>query len=176
MAESDAESLVARARRGDPRARAELARAHYDGVYSLARKLTRDEDAAREVAQETFARAFGHLDQHDDEHPFASWLFKIATNYIRDLARRRGRWESSDEEPVVASTPETILQKTEDVARVRRALDTLPAETRAAMILHLQEEMPIRDISFVLDLSENAVRMKIYRGLQKVRALVKEES
>jgi DNA-directed RNA polymerase specialized sigma24 family protein len=44
-----------------------------------------------------------------------------------------------------------------------------------ALTLHLQEELPVREIAFVLDLTDNSVRMKIYRGLQKVRALVREE-
>jgi len=58
---------------------------------------------------------------------------------------------------------------------VRRALDRLPADLRISLVLHLQEELPVREIAFVLDQTDNAVRMKIYRGLQKVRALVKEE-
>ena len=167
-------TVVERARRGDKAARATLAKQHYAALFSLARKLTRNEDTAREVVQETFLRAFSKLDQYDGEHRFASWLFKIATNHVRDLHRRKGRWESSDKEPFVESTAESILEKSENLARVRRALNTLAPETRAALILHLQEGLPVTEIAFVLDLTRNAVRMKIYRGVAKVRALVQE--
>ncbi len=167
--------VVEQARAGDSRARATLADRHYAGVYSLARKLLRDEEAALDVAQETFLRAFAHLDQYDGEHLFSSWLLKIASNHIRDRRRRRRLEEMPDEIPAAASAPEALLRKNEDVDRVRAALSTLPPETREAMILHLQEGLPIREIAFVTDLTENAVRMKIYRGLEKVRALMAEE-
>ena len=168
-------TVMERARQGDKAAQASLAKEHYAALFSLARKLTRNEDTAREVVQETFLRAFSKLDQYDGEHRFASWLFKIATNHVRDLHRRKGKWETTDKEPSVESTAESILEKNESLARVRRALDTLAPETRAALILHLQEGLPVREIAFVLDLSRNAVRMKIYRGVAKVRAQVKEQ-
>lgn len=158
----------------DPVDRARLVREHYAGVYSLAWKLTRDDEAAREIAQETFARALTHLDQLDDAQRASSWLFKIATNIVRDRWRRKVRWESLEAAPAVESGAERILEKTEDLARARRALDTLPAETRAAMVLHLQEGLSIREIAFVLDVTENAARLKIYRGLQRVRSICAE--
>jgi RNA polymerase sigma-70 factor (ECF subfamily) len=170
MTATPADDLAERAREGDAEARGKLAELHYAAVWSLARKLTRDDNVAHDVAQETFLRAFGHLDQWDGRHRFASWLFKIATNHVRDLHRRQRRvW--AVEEPVDAPC-DRMMERAEAIERVRRALDTLPPETRAAMILHLQEELSVPEIAFVLDLTEHAVRNKIYRGLQKLRSQV----
>jgi len=167
-----AEDLVSRARAGDAGSRTRLADRHYGAVHALARKLLQDPEAARDVTQETFLRAFARMDQYSGERPFSSWLLKIATNLVRDLHRRKGRWETAEEDPAdeEAERPEAILQKGEEIGRVQAALDALAPEVRAPLVLHLQEGMPVREIAWVLDLTENAVRMKIYRGLRKVRA------
>jgi RNA polymerase sigma-70 factor (ECF subfamily) len=167
--QAPADDLVERARAGDADARNRLVARHYGAVWSLARKLVRDDATASDVAQETFLRAFARLAQYDGRHRFSSWLFKIATNHVRDLHRRP---VPAPAEPEPAEAAETILARTEDIARVRRALDALPTETRAAMTLHLQEELTVPEIAFVLDLTEDAVRNKIHRGLQKVRDLL----
>ncbi len=172
MTTPPADELVDRARLGDSDARNRLAQRHYAAVWSLARKLTREDNAAHDVAQETFLRAFAHLEQWDGRHRFASWLYKIATNYVRDLHRRRRQPWSVEE--AVQPSGDVLLERSESIEQVRKALDTLPPETRAAMVLHLQEELTIPEIAFVLELSENAVRNKIYRGLQKLRSLVVE--
>jgi RNA polymerase sigma-70 factor, ECF subfamily len=173
--ETLADDVVERARKGDGPAREALAARYYPAVFSFARKLTGRNETALDVAQETFLRAFSRIGQHDPAYSFVSWLFKIAANHVRDLHRRTGRPEPS---PAAAADPpaDSILERSESLDRVRRALDGLPSDLRMALVLHLQEELSVRDIAFVLDQTDNAVRMKIYRGLQKVRALVREDS
>jgi RNA polymerase sigma-70 factor (ECF subfamily) len=148
---------------------------YYSAVYSLAWKLTRHTETALDVAQETFLRAFARLDQHDPAYSFASWLFKIAANHIRDLHRSTGRAEPPGSERTEPPDAAAILERAEDLHRMRDALNELPPDTRTALVLHLQEGFPVREIGFVLDQTENAVRMKIYRGLQWIRARVRED-
>ena len=154
--------------------KAALVQKHYAAVYSLALKLTRHVETARDVVQEAFLRAFSRYEQHDPAYSFGSWVLKIASNHALDLLRQAGRLRplSDEDEPV---SPAPLLKRDEDLARVRQALDALPADTRAALVLHLQESLPLKEIAFILDLSENAVRNRIWRGLQKVRADLKEE-
>jgi len=166
--------LLGKALGGDAAARGDLVRRHYGAVYSLAWKLTRHVETARDVAQEAFLRAFSRLGSHDPRFSFGSWVLKIASNHALDLLRQAGRREPLPEE-VEPPSPESVLERGEDLARVRRALDALPPDTRAALVLHLQESLPLREIAFVLDLSENAVRNRIWRGLQKVRADLRED-
>jgi RNA polymerase sigma factor (sigma-70 family) len=173
--ETLADDVLERARKGDGPARDALASRYYPAVYSFARKLTGRVETALDVTQETFLRAFSRIGQHDPAYSFLSWLFKIAANHVRDLHRQAGRIE-----PSLAgasdSPADAILERSENLDRVRRALDRLPSDIRMALVLHLQEELSVREIAFVLDQTDNAVRMKIYRGLQKVRALVREDS
>jgi RNA polymerase sigma-70 factor, ECF subfamily len=164
-----ADDLVDGARSGDAMARERLVQRHYGPVWSLARKLVRDDATASDIAQETFLRAFAKLEQFDGRARFSSWLFKIAANLARDLHRRRA--PDPPEAPVVESA-ESILAKDEDVERVRRALDGLPMETRCAMALHLQEDLTVPEIASILDITEDAVRNRIHRGLHKVRSML----
>ena len=172
---TERDERIQRARDGDREARAALVEEYYPRIHALARKLTRDDEVAREVTQETFLRAFARFEQFGEEHSLAAWLFRIATNHIRDLFRKQSRWETTDEEPAVFSTVESILQRSEDLHRVRKALDALAPESRTAMILHLQEGLPIEEIAFAMGRTANSVRMLIYRGLRKVRERVRGE-
>jgi RNA polymerase sigma-70 factor (ECF subfamily) len=169
------QELVERARQGEPASRAALVERFYPAVYSLAFKLTGRAETARDVAQEGFLRAFASLEQHDARYSFASWIFKIVANHVRDLFRKEGREDLRPPAPEPEPGPDEVLERDEDSDRVREALELLPPETRMPLILHLQEGLPIREISYALDLSENAIRMKIYRGVAKIRALLREE-
>ncbi len=169
------EEVVERARQGETAARDALVARYYPALFSFARKLTGRVETALDVTQETFLRAFSRMEQQDPAYSFGSWLFKIAANHLHDLRRRSRRPEPPPSDAPEGPGAESILERAEDLERVRRALDGLPAELRIVLVLHLQEEMPVREIAFVLDQTENAVRMKIYRALQKVRARVRED-
>jgi len=168
------EELVERARQGDSAAREALVARYYSALFSFIRKLSGRVETAQDVTQETFLRAFSRMDQHDPSYSFGSWLFKIAANNLRDLHRRSKRPEPPPREASEGAGAESLLERAEDLERVRRALDLLSSDLRIALVLHLQEELPVREIAFVLDQTENAVRMKIYRALQFVRARVRE--
>ena len=81
--------LVERCKRGEERAYAELLQRHQDSVYNICRRLTRDSDQARDLAQEAFIRTFSRLDRYDPVYPFSAWLFKITANLCIDFLRRR---------------------------------------------------------------------------------------
>lgn len=169
------EEVVERARQGDAAARDALVARYYPALYSFTRKLTGRDETALDATQETFLRAFSRMDQQDPAYSFGSWLFKIAANHVHDLRRRSKRPDPPPADAPDAGGAESILERAEDLERVRRALDGLPSDLRIALVLHLQEELPVREIAFVLDQTENAVRMKIYRALQRVRAHIRED-
>src|SRR5260221_7247596 len=155
------EELVERARQGDSAARDALVARYYSALFSFIRKLSGRVETALDVTQETFLRAFSRMDQHDPSYSFGSWLFKIAANSLRALHRRSRRPAPPPMEAAEGAGAESLLERAEDLERVRRALDLLSPDFRIALVLHLQEDLPVREIAFVLDQTENAVRMKI---------------
>ena len=90
--------LIAQARSGDQAAFGELVRTHQNAVYNLSYRMLGERGEAEDAAQETFFRAYAHLDRYDLDRPFRTWLLSIASNHCIDrLRKRRLTWLSIDE-------------------------------------------------------------------------------
>jgi RNA polymerase sigma-70 factor, ECF subfamily len=174
------EELVGRVREGDRSAEKDLVLRLYPGVYSLADRLIRNPESARDATQETFLRAFSRLHQYDGVHRFSAWVFKILVNLIRDDFRRGGRvvhaelkpddWPSHEPVPVDAAIRE------ESFSRIRSHVDRLPEDMRAALLLHFQEGLSGREIAYALGITYDAARLKISRAVAKLRQWFGEDA
>ena len=80
---------VARAKQGNDEAFTRLVEAYQRPVYNLCYRMLDEPEAAEDAAQETFLRAYQHLDRYDPQRPFATWLLSIAAHYCIDHRRRR---------------------------------------------------------------------------------------
>ena len=168
------ESLAERARGGDRQALSQLFERHYPGVLTLALRLLRNPEAARDAAQEAFLRAVAQLQQYDRNYRFASWLFKVLVNYIRDQKRRGSRSVELDPDALPVATPADPLVREEDLDRIRAEMLALPEETRLALLLHLQEGLSGPEIAYALGITPQATRLRICRGLARLRERLKE--
>ena len=149
-----------------------LVRRHYGPVYGLARRLLGNAGDARDVAQETFARAIGHLGEFDRRASFRTWIFAIAANHVRDLLRRRKQLplEAAVEESVPDLTlPEEPALRREDRERILAALDRLPFDLKIVVTLQFQQGLSSPEIAETLGISVNAVRIRLYRALGALR-------
>lgn len=112
--------------------------AHYPGLVRYCRRLTGDPDAAEDVAQESFVRLFDHgVDGSPDG--VRAWLFTTATHLVRDRYRvdtnRRRLLEENPVAPAAGESPERSLERSEDRARARAALDTLATRDREILLM-----------------------------------------
>jgi len=171
--------LLRRARAGDAAAWSDLVRAHEPALTRLAAAIVRDDEDARDVCQETLRRAIAQLPALDDAERFDLWIRRIAVNAARDVLRRRGvRHAVADElarMPPRPARPEDLAVAREDRDRLRRALDRLPMELREALVAHLVEDRDYRELAAILDLTVNAVRIRVHRALARLRELLKEQ-
>jgi RNA polymerase sigma-70 factor (ECF subfamily) len=149
---------------------------HYDGVYAVALHMLGDPGEARDAAQETFARALAGLDTYDPSRPFAAWLLSIAANLIRDRYRRRrpDLLRPEDDAPVVLP-PDARLIREEDRGRVLSALARLPFDLRIVVAMAFTEDRPYAEIAAALGVSVNAVRVRLFRALSRLRESLKEK-
>src|SRR5271166_4094162 len=88
---------VERAQSGDGDAFRQLVERHGRNIFRLAFRMTGNEHDAEDVVQETFLRAYRQLDKYETRSSFATWLFRIASNYSLDLIRSRKRREAKRE-------------------------------------------------------------------------------
>lgn len=143
----------------------------YDALHRYVYRLTGDADAADDVAQEAFVR----LLREGPMGPTAPrpWLFRVATNLVRDRARkieRRGRLLNAHYGLGVApDSPDLELEKNEIVAEVRRVLDTLRPRDRQILLMR-EEGFAYREIADVIGVDHRSVAMLMTRAMRRFRA------
>ena len=175
--------VIARARRGEQAAFAELLRAYRAPVFNLCLRMLKNRDDAEDIAQEVFIKVFGMLERYDERYAFRSWLFKIAANQCIDFIRKnRVKLQSLDEPvryhgeeierqfPDDSRTPDEDLELRE-VGRLLLAItDELPPHYRSMIVLRHQEQLSYEEIARVLDLPLGTVKARIHRARAMMRA------
>ena len=156
--------------------------AHGERVYGALRRFGLDPSEADEVAQEVFVRAWRGLARFEERAQFATWLYRIAFNEAqRQLSRRappRTQADPDRDDPIV-SLPESSLLGPEARALDRefertleRALEQLPADWRAAVVLRDVEGLSTREAASIVGVREAAFKSRLHRGRMELRALL----
>jgi RNA polymerase sigma-70 factor (ECF subfamily) len=153
----------------------EVVREHADRVYRLAYRLTGNTHDAEDLTQETFIRVFRSLASYKPG-TFEGWLHRITTNLFLDMARRRSRVRMEglpeDTDRIVGDdpSPEQVYSDTHLDPDLQDALDQLPPEFRAAVVLCDVEGLSYEEIGATLGVKLGTVRSRIHRGRQALRA------
>jgi len=172
IAPSDAD-VVARVLAGCPGDFEIVVRRHERAVFSLALRTTRDRDAAEDVAQETFARAWTRLRDFDARRPMRPWLLRIAANLAVSHVRAAGRTVAIGErEPVASRNPRGDAALDELRERLRDACEELSPEMRAVVALRYDEELSIEEIARAVDRRPGAVKVALHRARLRLREIV----
>lgn len=174
MEELRDEILAQRAAAGDMSAVEALVDRHRVSVYRLARSVTGNHYDADDVAQETFLRMYRALGTYDPGRPFKPWLKRIAYNASLNTvragrARSRGLVEGDTPE-VVDPSPrqsETVEAK-QGAAKVNHAVQNLPSELRATLLLRTVEGMSYRDIATAMGVKIGTVMSRLSRARERV--------
>ncbi|ADU99934.1 sigma-70 family RNA polymerase sigma factor [Alicycliphilus denitrificans] len=167
----DETDRIARARRGEIAAFSELVAHYQDRIYRFLVRMTRSQEDARELTQETFLSAYEALPRWRPDARLSTWLFRIARNQAVDRLRRAQRVEFvaldealHEQVPADTPTPEAALQARQRIAALERALARLPVEHREILLLRDIEDMPYEDIAEVLGISLGTVKSRIARA------------
>lgn len=170
---------IARARQEDLTAFAHLVQAYQQPVYNLAYRMLGNAQDAEDAAQETFLRAFRHLETYDPRRRFANWLLSIASHYCVDHLRRRHRRCASLDEMPEESLPPASEPDLEDAAVARETRDTvqrllylLAPKDRLVVVLYYWYGMSHGEIAEATASSVSAVKSRLHRSrLALARAL-----
>ncbi len=153
----------------------EVVRAHSARVFRLAYRLTGNQHDAEDLTQEVFVRVFRSLSSYTPG-TFEGWLHRITTNLFLDMVRRRARirFEAfGDDAPErLAGREPTPAQAYDDTHMdddIQAALDALPPDFRAAVVLCDIEGLSYEEIAATLGIKLGTVRSRIHRGRSALR-------
>jgi RNA polymerase sigma-70 factor (ECF subfamily) len=179
----DETALVAAAKAGDANAFSDLVQ-HYDRrVFRMAKQITQNDDDAEDVLQETFLKAYTHLDDFQGNSKFYTWVVRIAVNEaLMKLRKRRsdrtvplddpidtGEDEVVREIAVWDQNPEDTYSREELATILDDAVQSLKPAYRTVFVLRDIEEMSIEETAEALNLSISAVKSRLLRARLQLR-------
>jgi RNA polymerase sigma-70 factor (ECF subfamily) len=162
--------LVARAVEGDAAALDDLLRRHYDRMYALCLRMTGNEADALDACQEALLAIVRGLARFDQRSAFTTWAYRVATNACLDELRRRRRRPLAAVDDSTAVEYRDLPEHAVERLDVQAALDRLPLEFRAAVVLRDLSGMSYEEIAVTLDVPPGTVRSRIARGRSALAA------
>ena len=176
--------LVGRARNRDEAAIRSIMQANNRRLYRLARGILRNDSEAEDVVQETYVRAFTHLEGFRGDSSLSTWLARIATNEA--LGRLRRRRPSVDVDTLApgvleaqiiqfpnsgaSEDPEKTMAQREIQRVVEHAIDELPEAFRIVFITRVMEGMNVEETAEILGIKPETVKTRLHRA----RAMLRE--
>lgn len=162
-----------------------LVETHYRRIYSLVYRMVRSEQDAADLTQEVFVRAYRALHRLRVDGAQGAWLRRIATNLCLDFLRRRNAaptfssldarpsedtdvrlsWEVADPR----GEPDRLFASNERLRVLHRAIDTLPDDYRAVIVLHHIEELRVEEIADALGLPPGTIKSRLSRARRALR-------
>jgi RNA polymerase sigma-70 factor (ECF subfamily) len=182
--ESDS-TLVAATKNGECQAFEFLVKRHEAKTFSVAFRITRNREDAQDVVQQSFHKAFMHLDRFQEKSSFSTWLTRIVINEgLMCLRTNRSRREISLDDvnsepedlfpveiPDGRENPEEIFERLENERMLYEAMNHLGVDLRTVVRLQL-EEQTVKETSEILGLGIGTLKARLFRARQKLRVLL----
>lgn len=155
-----------------------LVRRYQQPLYRHAVAMVLDHDAAADMVQDAFVRAYVNLRQCRDHARFRAWLFQTLRNrcldYLKDASRRTVRLDDvADPLPDESDGPSAQAMRNELRGHIRQALAQLSPALREAFVLHYVDGMPYEAMSELLDVSVSALKMRALRAREALNTTLR---
>jgi RNA polymerase sigma-70 factor, ECF subfamily len=188
----DETALVTLLKAGDGAAFQVLVESHIGRMLAVARRMLGNEEDANDAVQDAFLSAFKAIDRFEGNAQLGTWLHRIAVNasLMKLRSRKRRNNEISVEALLPSFSPEghmagmpsawtvtsdQLVEQDETKGRIRELIESLPADYRDVVLLRDIEEMDTKQTSQILDVSESAVKTRLHRARQALKALLEQE-
>lgn len=176
MGEAKEHEVIQQCLKGNRDRYALLVDRYRDLAFTIAYRMVGDEDIAKDMAQDSFIAAYSGLKDFHRGAKFSTWLVRIVMNKCKD--HLRGRRESvpvediSDVMPAREHTPEQAVAARQACDSIQEALNGLPEEYRAVIVLKHIEEMEYGEIADILGISVNALKVRAHRGREMLKQIL----
>ncbi len=167
------DSLVARLRKGNRAAAAELVDEYHEKIYLFMRKLGHDRQTSEDLAQESFFNAWHHIGQLRDGKALDSWLYSIAANVSRLYWRKHKHKEVVGVENTDwakgGKGDNEDMGRYEQLEQLNAAVARLPVKLNQAVVLHYMQQMTIAKAAEVAGVKEGTFKSRLNRALKALR-------
>lgn len=152
-------------------------------VFNLAYRMTGSPEDALDISQETFIRAYQSLSRFRVGEKFFTWLYTIGINVSKNFLRQKSRrlrlqgavYEETIGRDISGPGAEECLLKCEEASQLQGMLLEVPEHYRAAVLLRYKDGLSYEEISQVLGITVSGAKMRVKRGLDKLRSLKQEK-
>lgn len=161
-----------------PEAFAELVARYQDRICNLAYRITGDAEESKDLAQETFIKAYTALTSFRKDARFSPWLYRIAINLCLNYRKRRREKISIEEESVVDSTgltPAEAAEQHETQQQVQQAILSLPESYRVVLVLRHINDLTYQEIAQALGIPVGTVKARLFRARQMLQERLRAE-
>lgn len=173
MSDNEDKELVERTLRGDRTAFRTLVDRYGSTVYGVAARVLGPGPDAEDVAQNVFLKVYENLSTYRPSYRFFSWIYRIALNESLNASRGRRSHDSIDPSELRSTdSPERAAESAVLDDAIGLALMELDPSDRALVILRHYEDLPYRDIAFIMDITESLVKSRLYAARQSLRAVL----
>ncbi len=157
---------------------AKLQKKYKSVIFTLIRRMVKDEDDVQDLVQETFIKAFNNIDKFQFGYSFSSWIYRIASNNCIDFLRKKRISFVSIDKPIGTSDddeytmeiedkeymPDLSLINNEKTNALKNAIDELPENYREVIHLRHTEELDYQEISDKLNMPLGTVKAHLFRA------------
>ena len=180
--------FVRKARAGDKDAFGVLYNNTYNQVFYTVKSMIKDDDAVCDILQDSYVKAFLHMDSFKGDDKFLPWIKQIAANTARDWLKKKKpmlftdlndddddmAFEEQIEDEREENIPEKLIEQKETIRIVREIVDSLPDDQRAVIGMYYYENMSVNDIASAMGASQSAIKSRLKYGRDKIKAKVEE--
>ena len=184
MTHTTDQHLIKSTLNGDTKAFAQLVDRHQSYVFTLVVRMIKVKEESEEVAQDVFIKAYRSLKDFKGDSKFSTWLYRIAyraaLDHIRKNKKRQKTYELLEEitesNVNLVDTPFESIQKVERKEHVKKCIAQLSESDAAVVTLFYFEELSIKEIGMITQLTEDNIKVKLHRSRKKLFELLQSFS
>ena len=145
-----------------------------DKVYRKCLSFEKDRDAAQDLAHDILIKVFIQLSKFEARSRFSTWLYSITYNFCIDYVRKKSKIQTSpldEERDDFTDTEDTDFLEMQSDALAKALLKAAP-EDKMILLMKYQDDISIKELMGILDISESAVKMRLARARNRVKEIV----
>ena len=175
------DQIIEAIQNGEAKAYAQLVNRYKDLVYTLALRMLKHREEAEEVAQDVFIKVFKSLDKFKGDSKFSTWIYRVTYNtcldnikknkkYLNDVAIDEYTFNKLD---TIDNALDNIIKEEKNVL-IKNCINKLPEDSSALLTLFYFEELSLDEISKIINVEANTVKVKLFRARKKLAVILEQ--